>query len=71
MLIDWRKRMGSEAGKEIYKQRASNSETVNGDLSTHRGLGRMLVRGLKKSRCVALWSAMAYNILHFGAMLIA
>lgn len=71
VLIDWRKRMGSEAGKEIYKQRASNSETVNGDLSTHRGLGRMLVRGLKKSRCVALWSAMAYNILHFGAMLIA
>lgn len=71
VIMDWRKRMGGEAGKAIYKERASTAETVNGDLGTHRGMGRMLVRGLKKCRCVALWSAMAYNILHFGAMLIA
>jgi transposase len=70
-LGDWRARMGSEEGKDIYKQRAATSETVNADLRTHRGMGRMVVRGLKKAKCVALWCAMAYNILHFGAALMA
>jgi transposase len=70
-LGDWRERMGSEQGKEIYKQRASTSETVNGDLRTHRGMGRMLVVGLKKAKCVALWCALAYNVMHFAAALIA
>lgn len=70
-LADWRERMGSDAGQEIYKQRASTSETVNADLRTHRGMDRMVVRGLKKVKCVALWCAMAYNILHFAAALIA
>jgi transposase len=67
VLGDWRQRMGSAAGKEIYKQRAATSETVNADLRTHRGMGRMVVRGLVKAKCVALWCAMAYNILHFAA----
>jgi transposase len=71
VLTEWRQRMGSEAGQEVYKQRASTSETVNGDLRTHRALGPMLVRGLKKSRCVALWCALAYNVMHFAAALIA
>jgi transposase len=70
-LGEWRQRMGSEPGKEIYKERASTSETANGDLRTHRGLGPMLVRGLKKAKCVALWCAMAYNIIHFAPALIA
>ena len=63
--------MGSEAGQEVYKQRASTSETVNGDLRTHRGLGPMLVRGLEKAKCVALWCALAYNVMHFAPALIA
>lgn len=71
VLGDWRKRMGSVAGKEIYKERAATSETVNADLRTHRGMDRMLVRGLKKAKCVALWCAMAYNIMHFAAALTA
>jgi hypothetical protein len=29
----------------------------------------MLVRGLNKVRCVALWSALAYNLVHFAAAL--
>ena len=41
-------------------------ETVNADLKTHRGLGPLLVRGMEKIKCVALWSALAYNLLHFG-----
>jgi hypothetical protein len=62
--------MASEAGKEIYQERGKTSETVNADLRTYRGLTPILVRGLAKSRCVALWSALAYNVMHFGAKLL-
>jgi transposase len=67
----WRRRMGTPRGREIYKLRAATSETINGDLRTYRGLDRFLVRGLRKVRCVALWSALAYNLMHFGAALLA
>lgn len=67
---EWKQRMASEEGKEIYKQRAATSETVNADLRTYRGLGQILVRGLDKSRCVALWCALAYNVMHFGTKLL-
>jgi len=70
MLTDWRARMGSAAGKEIYKQRASTVETVNADLKTHRGLDRLRVRGLGKVKCLALWAALAYNVLHFSTALV-
>jgi len=66
----WRLRMGSEEGKRIYKQRAATSETVNADLKTHRGLVQLTVRGLANAKCVALWCALAYNLMHFGAQLI-
>lgn len=66
----WKERMRSEEGKQIYKQRAATSETINADLRTFRGLGRITVRGLAKIRCVALWSALAYNIMHFGSALL-
>ena len=67
----WKQRMRSEEGKQIYKQRAATSETVNADLRTHRGLGRLSVRGLAKIRCVALGCALAYNIMHFAKALLA
>lgn len=67
---EWKQRMASEEGKEIYKQRAATSETVNADLRTYRGLTQILVRGLGKNRCVVLWCALAYNVLHFGAKLL-
>jgi transposase len=65
----WRARMGSEAGKAVYKERAATVETVNADLKTHRNLGRLLVRGLAKAKCVALLAALAYNVIHFAAAL--
>jgi transposase len=65
----WRARMNTEPAKAVYKQRASTSETVNADLKTHRGLDRLTVRGLPKVRCVALWSALAYNVMHFAVAL--
>jgi hypothetical protein len=68
--LAWKRRMASEAGKEIYKERAATSETVNADLRSYRGLTQFTVRGLHKAKCVALWCALAYNVMHFGAMLL-
>jgi transposase len=65
-----RLRMGSEAGKAVYKLRGSTSETVNADLRCRRGLRDLTVRGVKKVTCVALWSALAYNVMHFAKDLI-
>jgi hypothetical protein len=62
--------MGSGQGKEVYKLRASTVETANADLKTRRGLVQLTVRGLKKAKCVALWSALAYNVMHFAAALL-
>jgi len=67
----WRKRMGTEAGQKIYVLRAATSETVNAELRTWRALDRLLVRGLNKARCIGLWAAMAYNLVHFGKALVS
>jgi len=70
-VLAWKQRMSAETGKQIYRQRAATSETVNADLRTYRGLTQITVRGLQKARCVALWCALAYNLLHFGHRLLA
>jgi transposase len=62
----WKQRMASEEGQKIYQQRAATSETVNADLRTYRGLAPLTVRGLNKIKCVALWCALAYNLMHFS-----
>jgi transposase len=66
----WKQRMASQEGQEIYRQRAATSETVNADLRSYRGLTQFTVRGLHKARCVALWCALAYNLMHFSAALL-
>ena len=60
-----RERMGSEEGKQIYKLRSQTSERVNGDVRTYRTMDRMLVRGTKKVVCVALWNALALNLMRW------
>jgi hypothetical protein len=67
----WRQHMGTDQAKATYKQRAATSETVNADLKTHRGLVQLSVRGIAKATCVALWCALAYNLMHFGPKLLA
>lgn len=69
-ILEWKARMRSEEGKEVYKQRASTSEPVNADLRCYRGLSQFNVRGLNKATCVALWSALAYNVMHFAAAML-
>jgi len=68
---EWRQRMGTPDAKTIYKERAATVETVNAECKTYRGLGQFLVRGINKVMCVALWSALAYNLVHFARHLLA
>jgi DDE family transposase len=68
-ILAWKKRMASAEGKEIYKERAATSETVNADLRQHRALKQFAVRGLQKIKCVTLWCALAYNLMIFGKVL--
>jgi transposase len=58
---EWRARMGTEQAKAIYRQRASTIECVNAQ-TRNRGLIRLLVRGLRKVKAVALWFAIAHNV---------
>jgi transposase len=67
----WKRRMASKEGQEIYKQRAATSETVNADLRTYRGLTPFTVRSLNKIKCVTLWCALAYNLMHFSKALLS
>jgi transposase len=69
-VAQWRQRMGTPAAQQLYKQRAWTIETINGELKTERGLGRLLVRGRRKVQCAGLWSALAYNAVHFGPILL-
>ena len=70
-VTQWRQRMGTALAKRIYKQRSSTIETINGELKTERGLVALLVRGQRKVQCAALWSALAYNVVHFGPILLS
>jgi transposase len=67
----WKQRMASTEGQQIYKERAATSETVNADLRSYRGLVPLTVRGLSKIKCVALWCALAYNLMHFASALLS
>lgn len=59
----WRKRMGTDEAKAIYKQRAATAETVNADAKQHRGLDKLSVRGRDKALGSAGLFALTYNIL--------
>jgi transposase len=66
----WRQRMGGEAAKAVYKERAATAECVNAQCR-NRGLLRFLVRGLEKAKAVGLWHALAHNMICTGRLLTA
>ena len=55
-------RMGTDEAKAIYKERCAVVECVNAQ-ARNRGLVRLFVRGLRKVKAVALWFAIAHNIV--------
>ena len=61
-IAAWRKRMKTDEAKKIYKQRASTAECANAQ-ARNRGLVRLRVRGLRKVRAMALWFAIAHNVV--------
>jgi transposase len=66
-VAQWRTRMGSDAAREIYKDRAATAECVNAQ-ARNRGLLRMPVRGLAKVRCVVRLYAVAHNLMRIATL---
>jgi transposase len=66
-IAAWRQRMGTDEAKEIYKERAATAECVNA-AARNRGLRQFLVRGQRKARAVALWYALAHNLMRTLAL---
>jgi transposase len=66
-VAEWRQRMSTDEAKAIYRQRAATAECVNA-LARNRGLQRFLVRGLQKVKAVALWYALAHNMMRAAAL---
>ena len=57
----WRSRMDSADGQEVYRRRKL-IERLNAHIK-NRGFGILQVRGLIKAKAVALWHALANNLL--------
>lgn len=65
-VADWRRRMASERGTLLYKERCK-AECPNA-AARRMGLTRLLVRGKQKARAVLLWFALAHNMLRAFAL---
>jgi transposase len=61
-VAQWRRRMGTEAAKSIYRLRCQTAEWVNAQCR-NRGLWHMPVRGRPRCRIVALLYAIAHNLI--------
>ena len=58
---EWRGRMATQAGQEVFRLRKL-IERINGNLKNH-GFGFIPVRGLIKAKAIALWHALANNLM--------
>jgi len=66
-VAEWRVRMGTEAAKEIYKERGATAECVNAQ-ARNRGLQQLTVRGSEKVKAIALWFAIVQNMARCFAL---
>jgi len=66
-VAEWRQRMATPEAKDIYKERAATAECVNA-ITRNRGFRQFRVRGLFKSRAIALWHALAHNLMRAVAL---
>lgn len=65
--VQWRQLMATEWGKDLYVQRGATVECVNAQLR-RQGLQQFNVRGLLKARAVALWHALAHNLMRMRSL---
>jgi transposase len=63
----WRQRMATPEAQAIYKDRAATAELINAQCR-NRGLWQFRVRGLAKVKMIALWYALAHNLLRAVAV---
>jgi transposase len=70
MVAAWRARMATESAKAIYKERAATAECVNAQ-ARNRGLRQLTVRGRLKVKAVALWYAVAHNVMRAVSLRVA
>ena len=61
-VAEWRQRMATPEAKAIYGERGRTAEWANA-LARNRGLVQIPVRGLEKATCIALWFALAHNLM--------
>jgi hypothetical protein len=66
-LAQWRRLMASAKGQQLYKRRAASVECANAQLR-RRGLQQLNVRGLLKAKAVALWHALAHNLMRMRSL---
>lgn len=66
----WRRLMASDWGKALYLWRGASVECVNAQLR-RRNLLQFNVRGLRKTRAVVLWHALAHNLMRMRSLGIA
>lgn len=59
---EWRERMKTDEAKELYKERAATAEFSNAQ-ARNRGLQQFFVRGIEKTKCVALIYAITHNMM--------
>lgn len=62
VIIRWRARMATDEAQAVYKERAATAECVNAQ-ARNRGLVRLLVRGWQRVKAIALWYAIAHNVV--------
>ena len=67
-VIAWRQRMSTPTAKEQYKSRAASVELFNAQARNH-GLQQLTVRGTPKTLAIALWHAIAHNLMLFISQL--
>lgn len=61
----WRRRMGTDDGKAIYRQRSGIAEWTNAQLRFRHGLQRFTVRGVDRVTSVVLLLAVTHNLLRY------
>jgi hypothetical protein len=59
-----------ESLARAHQAGVAGSATINVETKCRFGVRTFAVRGLRKVRCVVLWLALAYNLLHFAQELL-
>jgi transposase len=61
-MAEFRKKMGTEEAKQIYKKRGEVAEFPNAWIKDKIGLRKFRLRGLIKAGIEGLWACLAYNV---------